>query len=222
MPTKPPKIARVALLSQVKELLKERILDRTYGPGLNLNVDALARELSVSSTPIRESLSHLVAEGLVRAEPYVGFYVSDLPSREYMEQLFDYRMVIEPWAVTEMLRRHPEDQLAVLEGAVAFMKRGRLSKQYAGYRGYSEADEAFHLAIITGSGNEPAMKAYVQLTIQLHISRLYPDHDLDTDKSIAQHVAILDAIRAGQSEHAALLMREHLNASKQSLLEDGN
>ena len=213
-----PKFARVALLNQVHEFLKERILDRTFDPGSNLNVDALARELSVSSTPIRESLSHLVAEGLVRAEPFVGFFVSDLPSREFIEQLFDFRMVLEPWAVGEMAKRKPPEAMEQLRKAIDAMREGRLSKQYSGFRGYSEADESFHIAILAGSENEPALKAYKNLTIQLHLSRLYAERDLVTEKSFAQHVEIHNAVLQGASKEASKLMRKHLDASKQSLL----
>ena len=58
------------LLEQVYELLKEQIIDRVYGPGDKLNIDAIAREMKVSSTPVREALARLVAEGLVAAVPY--------------------------------------------------------------------------------------------------------------------------------------------------------
>jgi DNA-binding GntR family transcriptional regulator len=218
MPSAHPKIERVVLLDQVYDVLKERVLDRTYRPGDKLNVDALARELSVSSTPIRESLGRLVAEGLARAEPFVGFFVADMPSRDYYEQLYDFRLVIEPWAAGETARRRPADTLAVLQESVGAMKQGTLSKRYARYRGFAEADAAFHAAVIAGTGNEPAMKAYEDLRIHLHLSRLYIDRDQDTDESRKQHAAILDAIRAGRAKEAAAHMREHVRTSKQRLL----
>lgn len=217
-PTARPKIERIALLDQVYDLLKERVLDRTYRPAEKLNVDALARELSVSSTPIRESLARLVAEGLARAEPFVGFFVADMPSRHYYEQLYDFRLVVEPWAAAETARRRPAAVLAMLEESVAAMKRGTLSKRYARYRGFAEADAAFHAAIITGTGNEPAMKAYEGLRIHLHLSRLYIDREQDTDESRTQHAAILDAIRSGRGKQAEATMREHLRTSKERLL----
>ena len=48
-----PRIERVGLQDQVYHVLKERALDRTYPPGARLNVDAPARELAVSSPPMR-------------------------------------------------------------------------------------------------------------------------------------------------------------------------
>ena len=75
------KIERVVLGDQVYEAIKERILDQAYAPGQKLNIDGLVRELKVSSTPIREALTRLVAEGLVSAAPFVGFATAVLPER---------------------------------------------------------------------------------------------------------------------------------------------
>jgi DNA-binding GntR family transcriptional regulator len=213
-----PRIERKVVQDQVYDLLKERVLDRTFRPGERLNVDALARELAVSSTPIRESLARLVAEGLARAEPFVGFFVADMPSRAYYEQLYEYRLVVEPWAAAETARRRPSAVVAALEDSVGAMKRGTLSKRYARYRGFAEADAAFHAAVVAGAGNEPAARAYEYLRIHLHLSRLYIDRDQDTDETYGQHAAILDAIRAGRQREAATTMRVHLRASKERLL----
>ena len=95
------KVERIALLDQVHEILKERILDRFYEPGVKLNIDALGRELKVSSTPLREALARLTAEGLVSAEPFVGFAVAPMPDAKYYGDLFDFRLIIEPWAAAE-------------------------------------------------------------------------------------------------------------------------
>ena len=97
------KIERVALLDQVYEVLKERILDRAYQPGARLSIDALARELQVSSTPIREALGRLTAEGLVAAAPFVGFSVASMPTRKYYLDLYAFRLVIETWAAASQL-----------------------------------------------------------------------------------------------------------------------
>lgn len=209
---------RVALLDQVHDLLKERVLDRSCRPGDRLNIDALARELSVSTTPIREALGRLVAEGLVRAEPYVGFFVAAIPSRDYYDQLFDLREVLEPWAAQETARRRPKDVLAVLQSSLAAMRRGTLSKRYARYRDFSEADEAFHGAILAGTGNQPAIKSYVDLRIHLHLSRLYIDREQDTQDTFEEHEHILDAIRDGQPKEAASRMKTHLRSSREKLL----
>jgi len=213
------KIARVVLLDQVHETLKERILDRTYQPGAKLNIDALRRELDVSSTPLREALARLSAEGLVKAAPFVGFTVAPMPSPDYYRDLYAFRLVIEPWAASETARLRPEATLAVLDAAIADMSRYSLSRRYSRYRDFTEADEAFHRAIIAGTGNEPACQAFEGLRIHLHTARLYISREQDTESTHAQHLAILEAIRAGDEAGAAACMREHLIHSRRKLLE---
>jgi DNA-binding GntR family transcriptional regulator len=215
----PRKIERVVLLDQVHEVLKERILDRRYRPGEKLSIDALARELHVSSTPIREALGRLTAEELVRAEPFVGFSVAAMPSQKYYADLCGYRLVVEPWAAAETARLRPPAVLAELEATIGVMAEETLDRRYSRYRGFSEADEAFHDAIMAGTGNEPALKAFRGLRVHLHMSRLYILREQDAELARAQHLAILDAIRAASPEAAAAAMREHLVTSRQRLVD---
>jgi DNA-binding GntR family transcriptional regulator len=163
---------------------------------------------------------HDPAEGPARSESFVGFFVADTPSRKYYEQLYDFRLVIEPWAAAETARLRSADTLAALQESVGAMKHGTLSKRYASYRSLAEADEAFHAAIIAGTGTVPAMKVYEDLRIHLHLSRLYIDREQDTDESRTQHAAVLEAIRAGRPKDAAARMREHMRRSKERLLGD--
>lgn len=209
---------RMALLEQVHSLLKERVLDRSYRPGEKLNVDALARELSVSSTPVRESLGRMVAEGLVQTQPYVGFFVANMPTPGYFAQLFDLREILEVWAARESARLRPEKQMAVMQESVDAMSQYTLSKQYARFRGFSEADEAFHTSIIASTGNVPATISYANLRIHLHLSRLYINCDQDSIETRRQHAEILEAILAGRSNDAAARMKHHLRSSREKLL----
>lgn len=213
------KIGRVALLDQVHEVLKERILDRVYAPGEHLNIDALARELAVSSTPIREALGRLTAEGLVQAAPFVGFSVAPMPTLQYYRDLFAFREVIEPWAAAEAARRRNPENLAELDAALKMMVRQPLDPGYGGHRAFIKADEAFHLAVMAGTGNEPALKSFADLRAHGGMSRLYIHQEQDPVMVHGQHLRIVMAIRAGEPEAAAERMREHLQWSRRQLLD---
>jgi DNA-binding GntR family transcriptional regulator len=150
----------------------------------------------------------------------VGFAVAPMPSHDYYRQLYDFRLLIEPWAASETARRRPPAVIAELEASAAAMAEGKLARKYKRYRGFSEADEAFHAALMAGTGNEPAMKAWQDLRIHLHLSRLYISREQDTSASRQQHEAVLDAIKAGDPDGAARLMRAHLIHSKSRLLDE--
>jgi DNA-binding GntR family transcriptional regulator len=203
----PRRIERVVLADQVYELLKERILDRQMDPGMRLNIDALARELSVSSSPLREALTRLAAEGLVRASPFVGFSVAPLPDHQYFEDLFHFRVLLEPWAAAEAARKRTPELIAELTAAIEGMEKGSLARHYRKNRGFHAADEAFHRAIAEATGNKVVTKIYQDLNAHLHHSRLYIEREQDSAATCREHKRILEAMRA------------HLLSSKRRLID---
>lgn len=213
------KIERVALGDQVYEAIKERILDQAYAPGEKLNVDALVRELRVSSTPIREALARLVAEGLVKAEPFIGFAIAPLPDQRYYEDVYSFRGLIEPWAAAEAARRRPRaDVIRALRDEVEVMMAGAPSREYRSHRSFTEADDRFHRIILQVAGNQVALKSYDDLRFHLHISRLYLTREQDVGLTHAEHLRIVDALEAGDPDAAAQAMRLHLEGSYERLI----
>ena len=212
------KIERIALPDQVLELLRERIFDRAYAPSERLNIDALTRELQVSSTPIREALGRLVAEGLVVSEPFVGFSVAPLPTLDWYRQLYEFRLVVEPWAAAAAARQRDAGTLAALEQLLAGMEKASLAKRYRSFRSFSEADAQFHQTIVAATGNVPALKAYTDLRIHLHLQRLFIDREQHTVDTRRQHRGIFEAIRAGDATLASARMHEHLSESMDKLI----
>jgi len=213
------KIERVVLGDQVYEAIKERILDQAYAPGEKLNVDRLVRELEVSSTPIREALTRLVAEGLVKTEPFIGFATAPLPDQYYYEDVYSFRSVIEPWAAAEAARRRPgRDVIKALRDEVAIMMTHAPSREYRSHRSFTVADDGFHRMILRAAGNQVALKSYDDLRFHLHLSRLYLTREQDVGITHIEHLAIVDALEAGDAGAAEMAMRRHLEGSYERLI----
>jgi DNA-binding GntR family transcriptional regulator len=213
------KIERVVLGDQVYEAIKERILDQAYAPAEKLNVDRLVRELEVSSTPIREALTRLVAEGLVTAEPFIGFAIAPLPDRAYYEDVYGFRSMIEPWAAAEAARRRPgPDAIKALRDGLAIMMAHSPSREYRSHRSFIEADDGFHRMILRAAGNQVALKSYDDLRFHLHLSRLFLTREQDVGAAHLEHLAIVDAIEAGDAGAAEIAMRRHLEGSYERLI----
>ncbi|NMP21128.1 GntR family transcriptional regulator [Sulfobacillus harzensis] len=68
---------------QVYQILQHRIMGGHYSPGFRLVIDSLARDLGVSTMPVREAIRRLEAEGLVRYQPNVGAEVAGLDGRHF-------------------------------------------------------------------------------------------------------------------------------------------
>ncbi len=214
-----PKIGRVALGDQVYEAIKERILDQAYAPGEKLNIDGLVREFEVSSTPIREALMRLAAEGLVHAEPFIGFATAPLPDRTYYNDVYRFRKVVEPWAAAEAAKRQPgPDSIKALREEVAIMMASEPSREYRSHRAFTEADDRFHRLLITAGGNQVALKSYNDLRFHLHISRLYLSREQDVALTHVEPLRIVDALEAGNPTAAAEAMCRHLEGSYERLI----
>lgn len=211
--TSKPVLARVALVDQVTALLMERILDRVYAPGEKLNIDALSREFEVSSSPIREALTRLSVLGLVASATFTGFSVAPEPSREWFEQLRDFRILNEGWAARQLARSRDPIAIARMRESIASMEHGPPRKSSPDYVGASRADELFHEAMLEASGNEILAQAVRSLHPHLHHARLFSRIPHDIAPMLDEHRAILDAILRGDEDAAQQAVEAHLQTS---------
>lgn len=208
-------ILRVALADQVFQHIQERILDRVLAPGQRLNIDALARELGVSSSPIREALTRLAAEGLVVASTFTGFMVAPVPARAWFEQLLAFRIVNEGFAAMEMARLRPKAAIEQMRQALRASERGRMGRHARDYLDANRADKAFHEAMLDGAGNELMARSVRSLHPHLHHARLFSKVPQEIAPTLAEHEAILNAIIDGRGEAARAALEHHLQASWQ-------
>lgn len=77
----------VSKAEQAFQILKERVMDGTYGPGHRLVIDQLVREHGISSVPWRESLRRLEAEGWIEIVPNVGALVKSFDTNAWQQGL---------------------------------------------------------------------------------------------------------------------------------------
>jgi DNA-binding GntR family transcriptional regulator len=209
---------RQAMVDDVYERLKSSVLDHVVEPGHRINVDALTRVFAVSQTPIREALARLEAEGLVVKEPLRGFRASPPLSNAEFEELYDFRLLLEPWAAARAAQRITPDAAAGLEQELASWTSAPESSGYFGYRELSAHDARFHGRIVELAENGPLSTAYERLHAHLHLFRLNYQRTIG-DEAIREHRAITAAIVAGRPDDAEQAMRLHLTASRDRLRE---
>jgi DNA-binding GntR family transcriptional regulator len=87
---------RLTLTEDVYASVQALIMEHAVAPGARINIDALASQLEVSPTPVREALARLEADGLVRKRPLVGYTAAPLLTREGFEELVEMRLILEP------------------------------------------------------------------------------------------------------------------------------
>ncbi len=77
------------------------IFDHEIAPGSRVNIDSLSVQLEVSQTPVREALARLESDGLIAKEPLKGYKATELLSIKELNDLFQFRLLIEPWAAEQ-------------------------------------------------------------------------------------------------------------------------
>jgi DNA-binding GntR family transcriptional regulator len=192
-------------------------MDSELAPGARLNIDALARELGVSSSPLREALVALAARGLVRNEAFLGFSVAPMPDRDFLHDMFDTRLRIEPWLAARATTRISPAQLDRLRAALTAMAPEARSGPWQRHHAHA-ADENFHDTIAEASGNGPARQALTALNAQIHASRLYLTSQTGAERTAAEHQRLLAALEARDPAAAEAAMVAHLQGSRERLV----
>jgi DNA-binding GntR family transcriptional regulator len=78
--------------------MRASILEGEIAPGTRINIDAVSRSLGVSQTPVREVLQRLEGDNLVVYNPGRGYSTTPLLDLAELRSLFEFRLLVEPWA----------------------------------------------------------------------------------------------------------------------------
>ena len=209
-------IAVESVVDRVYEVLRARILAGELEPGQRLRQEAIAEELGVSRTPLREALRRLASEGLVDIRAHHGAAVA--PFREGdMAAGFTARLVLEPPAARLAAAAATADDLAAMRTAIDQHRRRDvpLERTFA-------ANRAFHLAVVAASGN-PFLRRAAELVWATPLGlAIYTRTAPSTARVLAdasEHEAIADAIAAHDGGRAEALMHEHIDAARRTFLE---
>jgi DNA-binding GntR family transcriptional regulator len=199
--------ARAPLVDDVHGALVDMLMNHDVNPGARLNIDALARGLGVSPTPVREALARMEAEGLVVKEPRRGYTVAPLIGLDDLRALIDFRLLIEPAAAAAAARKATAEQATAL---LAFARSGGAGRRDAtANRQDMLYDATFHDMVAQLGGNPWLRDSLTRLRSHLHMYRLY-HHARQAAATKPEHVAIAKAVAAGDADTATEAMRAHL------------
>jgi DNA-binding GntR family transcriptional regulator len=215
-PNPVPRLRRSTLSEDVYEALKALVMESVLAPGDRVNIDALARDMSVSPTPIREALARLESDGLVRKRPLAGYTVTPLLSRQEFNDLVDIRLLLEGAAARWAAERANDEQRGQIEAAADAAVAPRDSG-VDGWRSYAEftvLDARFHDVVALAAANQLLHDSIARLHAHLHLVRLYFPY-ATAGTTPEEHRRIAEAIRRGQPDAAEAAMREHLTNARE-------
>jgi len=173
---------------------------------IRLDERQLAQDFGISRTPVREAMAQLEREGFVRSVPRRGVYVVRKTKREVIE-------LITAWAALEsmaarLITQHASD--ADIAGLRRMFTTFEGDKLHAKLDEYSAVNINFHQTIIELSGNAVLIQLAENLFTHMHMIRRQTIGEEDrVDRSIRDHMNIIQALEARDTERAEDLVRQH-------------
>jgi DNA-binding GntR family transcriptional regulator len=204
------------LRETVTSTIRQLILEGELVPGEQVNQAQIAEQLGISRGPVREALSQLEEEGLIRNVPYKGTFVTEITG-EYIEELYSFRRVLETFAVRRATERSCDDDFKQLHAIIAGMHTAADAGQVIEL---GKLDIQYHYTIVNCARHSLLMKTWhgIELGVRRCLTlrhRIYRNpHDI-----IGTHPDILEAMEARDQERASALLDAHIQEAGELLLE---
>jgi DNA-binding GntR family transcriptional regulator len=227
---------RSVLSDEIYDMIKAMIFEHEIAPGSRVNIDALAVKLEVSQTPVREALARLESDGLIAKEPLKGYTATELLTMEEFNDLFHFRLLIEPWAAEQAAIKIDATGKAAIKGEMQSAKASIKFKVDDQFQALTEHDARFHTLIAHISGSSSVANAFERTHCHLHLFRLFMANKLHLianesrtqfvqdlfeqyyhsgsgQLAIKEHDAIATAILEQNPKAARTAMHSHIESS---------
>lgn len=214
MPEIPP------LSEQAFTRLRHDVLTGTFDAGRKLKVDELASAYGCSSSPLREALSRLAQEGLVRADERRGFRVAPL-SLDDLSDITRMRLMLDVQALGAAIA-HGDD---AWEAAIvaAFHRLEKIESRLGDGpvmldEDWSTLHRDFHLALLAACPSERQRLWSASLFDQAERYRRYSArHRRQARRKSSEHRRLMDATLKRDAETACALLREHILGTQRNV-----
>jgi DNA-binding GntR family transcriptional regulator len=182
-------------------------LDVYERPGdVRLDERALAQDLGISRTPVREAMAQLEREGFVRSVPRRGIYVVRKTKQEVIELITAWA-ALEGMAARLITQKAADADIGKLRKMFTTFENGQLHAQLDEY---SQVNIEFHQTIIRMSENRVLIDLAENLFAHMRmIRRKTIGEDDRASRSIRDHMNIIQALEARDTERAEALVRDH-------------
>ena len=208
--------------------IHERLVTGEFAAGAVLSEPALAKQLGMSRTPVREALDQLALEGVVERVARYGTVVRR-PDRRELEDTCNVRQHLEGLAAREAARRATPADLDLLGRLCRALRTIALGMRATGQRAltgqelvrFQLLDTAFHEALLRAAGNRALARIVAQLQLLTRVFAL-PRRAQDLRVvawTYRHHRRVLRALKRHDAAAAERWMCWHLERSKKRLLE---
>ncbi|MCC6681269.1 MAG: GntR family transcriptional regulator [Phycisphaeraceae bacterium] len=208
--------------------IRDMLLDGEWSGGDRLSTLQLSRQLGLSRTPVREAVAQLASEGLIHQSPRRGARVPVVTAEE-LREMYDLRLVLECFAVSEAASHINAEELNQLEVCcdrwlLLIRQVRRTDSQQMARKQWQEwvnIDEHYHRVIYAASRNKLLFKTLIDLRLLSRTMRMFrsgkpPIFDFsEAVLTYRHHRSLLRALAEGDSEAASGFMRQQILHGKQ-------
>lgn len=194
---------------EIYKILKDRIIQIKYEPGIVLNEVDIGNEFEISRTPIREIFQKLNSNKLLKIIPRYGAQVSHIDFK-YMKSVFEITREFESFATRLCIDHISDEEISNLEEIYNNLLQYNIDDDY------QEAileDEKFHEIVLKNCGN--TCLEDILLNLHIHTERLwhYSEDHIDSMDIFTETLGkILEAIKDKDKDKAEKYAREHIDA----------
>ncbi|MFI4987792.1 MAG: GntR family transcriptional regulator, partial [Alphaproteobacteria bacterium] len=208
------RVDRVA--DQVYRNLRRAIVMGEFEAGSRLREVEVAAALSVSRTPVREAISRLIGDHLVRALPNGGVEVVD--AKAELAEIYVIREALEGCAARLAAERITEAQLAKLDRLLAATR----ATGFSAFEERTRINHEFHMTVVEASGSPRLIEMIGGLReFFLNAQWLRRYDRKSAERAFQEHRQIVAALRARSAKRVEQLVYEHLKSAYAKLLAEG-
>lgn len=206
-----PLATRPKLGEEATRYLREALMSGVYPVGHRMAVDELARQLGVSTMPIREALVALASEGLLQVLPRRGFRVAGIGPQD-VDDIFQIHAFIAGMLAERAARtieRSAIEELRQIQSQIEGLMRQKLALSDRASR-VEELNFLFH-RIVNHSTDSERLRWFLRATTRFVPRQWYEAIPGWLEATVDEHPAIIEALERHQAARARNLMSRHVS-----------
>jgi len=214
-----PKSETTSVADRLSAQFMAYIFDADLAPGSVLREADLVKKFGVSSSAVREFMIRFSRFGLIAKEPNRHWVLRGF-TREFAEELFDMRQMLEERAFQTFLKNRSPDDAARPLVRLRAEHEAILADIDGNYLKFPRLDERFHRIWIDAYGNRFVLDFFELVSLVFHYHYRWSrqsEKDRNRD-AIVEHLRIIDAIADGHPEDGHRLFRDHLERARETMI----
>lgn len=204
---------------RLEELFMQKILNEELVPKSRINEAALAKELGVSTSAVREFLLRLSRFEFIRKEPQRSWVLEGF-TEDYAEELHEVRVLFELRSIEKLIALPEDDRFWPMLLRVHNEHKRFLGDYETCYMDFPALDTRFHRFLNQASNNRFFANLQDAIALVFHYHYRWNKFDEKERNQIAaqEHIAIVEALLIRDRDGAEAAFRTHLNSARRSLI----